>query len=136
HVRAADGVSPGEGEALLAAARGEGKELLLVLERATPRPGDTTQCHEIAIAPLAEGDLRRLLEHALPGARITAALVRDALAASSGLAGRLCSLRAQGSAGVVDMSRGPSLRALAAGVAGGDTGLPGAARALAELLCV
>jgi transcriptional regulator with GAF, ATPase, and Fis domain len=134
HVTRGDALSVEQVKALLRAAAVEGRALSLVIERGTPLGGALGL--EIALGPLAEGEVRRLLEHALPGVRASGALVREALAASGGLAGRLCRLLAHGLSAGIDVGRGPSLRAL-----GGDgdavpAELPAAARDLAELACV
>jgi transcriptional regulator with GAF, ATPase, and Fis domain len=133
HVAAGDAVSVEDARSFLQAAAIEGRALALVLERSAPLGAELGLT--LALAPLGEGELRRLLEQALPGTRASAALVREAMAATGGLAGRLCRVLARGLAAGIDVSRGSSLRALGA-EAGALEALPEAARELAELLCV
>jgi transcriptional regulator with GAF, ATPase, and Fis domain len=132
HVAEGDGVDAEQVTALLASAAVEGCALSLVLERSAPLAGVA----EVALSPLGEGEVRRLLEHALPGARVGSPLVREALAVSAGLSGRLCRVVAHGLALGLDMSRAPSLRALGAALQEGAPQLPAAARELADLLIV
>jgi tetratricopeptide (TPR) repeat protein len=134
HVTRGDAVSVEQVKALLRAAAVEGRALSLVIERSASLAGAPGLA--IALGPLAEGEVRRLLEHALPGARASGALVREALAASGGLAGRLCRLLARGLAAGIDVGRGSSLRALGSDAEAVPADLPVAARELAELSCV
>jgi serine/threonine-protein kinase PknK len=134
HVTGGDAVSADQARAVLQAADIEGRALALVLERSAPL-GDGLAV-EVALAPLGEGELRRLLEQALPGVRASAPLVREAMTVSGGLAGRLCRVLARGLAAGIDVSRGASLRALGADAQVGIDALPAPARDLAELLCV
>ncbi len=147
HVLDADAVGAADAAAALRAAYVEGRSLALVLERsdragplAQPLGGDgeLPQPHaaEVALEPLPEGDLRHLLEHALPGMRVSATLLREAMAVSGGLSGRLCRVLAQGLAASTDMSRASNLRAVGSAPAGDGAGLPEAARELAELLAI
>ena len=132
HVTDGDSVSAADADALLASAAIEGCALTLVLERSSPG----ASAHEVLLEPLGEGDVRRLLEHALPGARVGSALVREAVAVSAGLSGRLCCVVAGGLAAGQDMSRAASLRAFGTALHEGGATLPEAARDLADLLAV
>jgi serine/threonine-protein kinase PknK len=136
HVLQGDAVDAAEVAALLCASEVEGRALFLVLERTQPLAA--LNIAEVTLQPLAEGDVRRLLERALPGARITASMLREAQAVSGGLAGRLCRVLGQALAASADLGRAGSLRAL--GTAQPDSELrasvPEAARELAEVLAV
>ena len=80
--------------------------------------------------------MRRLLEHALPGVRVNAALAREAAAVSGGLSGRLCRILAHGLGQALDMSKPASFRTLAGALPEASVPLPDGARELAELLAV
>ncbi|MFI5308741.1 MAG: protein kinase, partial [Polyangiales bacterium] len=134
HLTEADAVTAAEVLAVLRAAAVEGRALHLVLERTSPLPD--LDAARVTLEPLTEGETRRLLEHALPGTRISAAHVREAQAASFGLSGRLCRVVARALSASLDMGRPASLRTAASELP--QTELPASAdaRALAELLAV
>jgi hypothetical protein len=136
HVEAADGIATSEAAAFVRAAELEGHALSLVLESSPQTPLPAGVATVIELAPLSEGELRRLVEHALPGTRVPPALMREAMAVSSGLSGRLCELLSELLRRGLDPGRPQSLRAL--GSEGSSTlpVIPGAARALVELLVV
>ncbi|HMI93260.1 MAG TPA: hypothetical protein VK509_17940, partial [Polyangiales bacterium] len=137
HVVDGDDVRAQDARALLQAAAVDGCALSLVLERCQALAGDGFVSVELVALP--EGDVRKLLEHALPGARVTAALVREALVLSGGLAGRLCAALAQALLAGADPSRPQALRALVEAASQADpslAALPPDARELAELLAV
>ena len=137
HVADGDDVRAEDARALLQAAAVDGCALGLVLERSEALAGDAFSSVELGALP--EGDVRKLLEHALPGARVSAALVREALVLSGGLAGRLCAVLAQALRAGADPSRPQALRALVETAPQADpslAALPQAARELAELLAV
>jgi transcriptional regulator with GAF, ATPase, and Fis domain len=135
HIDDADAVTSAEAAALLRAAAVEGCQLWLVLERM--RPLEPRAGAEIALHPLAEGELRRLLEQALPGVRVTAPHVREALAVSGGLSGLLCRILAQSIASGADMARAQSLRGRGTGLHDGAfAALSEPARELLELLAI
>ena len=136
HVAGGDEAEPEQAAALIRAAAIDGCTLAVVLERSAPLAGADA---EVTLAALGEGDLRKLLEHALPGTRVNAALVREALALSGGLAGRLCHVLAQALRAGSDPSRPQALRALAEATpaeAPGSAVVPAEGRELAELLAV
>jgi serine/threonine-protein kinase PknK len=146
HVTAGDGVALAAALAFAASARVVDSTATfagLVLERERELEGAAEAgVIEIKLAPLREGELRKLLEHALPGAAIPNALVQSALSISSGLSGRLCRLLSFALGQGVAIERPGALRAsaqvaaLEASSAHDDASWPEGSRALAERLCV
>jgi serine/threonine-protein kinase PknK len=134
HVLRADSVALSELHALLLAARVAGSECRVVLERSLPL--SAADVKQIAVEPLASAAVERLLRCALPAQPVKAALVREARAASGGLAARLCRLLSAVWLAGDDPSQPALLRAHAAREGEPDVRVPELARPLLELLAV
>ncbi|HEX4353511.1 MAG TPA: serine/threonine-protein kinase, partial [Polyangiales bacterium] len=134
HVLEADAIALSEVRALLLAAEVSGVECRVVLERSSPLMAADVPA--VAVEPLDASAIERLLRHALPGQPIKSALVREALAASGGLAARLCRLLAASLVAGEDPAQPTVLRSHAA-ISGKDAlAIPPALRPLVELLAV
>jgi transcriptional regulator with GAF, ATPase, and Fis domain len=143
HVTHGEQVSLANALAFAESARVDGTFAGLVLEReAAFGAGPQDDVVEIRVAALREGEVRKLLEHALPGTAVPNALVQSALAVSGGLAGRLCRMLSYALAEGVAVERPGAFRAAVstlafdATAAGDDSLWPEAGRELAELLSV
>jgi len=90
HVTRAQGADAEQARGLLLEARIDGRLVSVVLEG----DWDDTQEGDVVVAPLPREAIEQLLGDALPRTRIDDAWVDDAIAASGGLAGRLCRLLA------------------------------------------
>jgi transcriptional regulator with GAF, ATPase, and Fis domain len=134
HVLRADAVDLNEAHALLLAARVVGQECLIVLERTLPlTAADVTA---VAVERLSSAAVQELLQSALPEQPIKASLVRDATAASGGMAARLCQLLGAGLLAGADMSLSAGLRAHALRAGADDAHIPEQAWPLVQTLCV
>ena len=118
HVTAGDVISLDAALSFAASARVDGTFAGLVLERERELPGAAEAgVVEIRLGPLREGEVRKLLEHALPGAVVPNALVQSALSASSALPGRLCRVLSFAIGQGVAIERAGALRAAASAIA-------------------
>jgi len=118
---------------LVVSAAVEGAELTVIWERADALDDDDVP--HVEVGPLDEEAVRALLSEAIGDAPSTS-LVREAVAASGGLAGRLCRLLALGAKSGVRKWSGARMRELSAGRATDALSVPAEAGALSEVLAV
>ncbi|MGD8858647.1 MAG: sigma 54-interacting transcriptional regulator [Myxococcales bacterium] len=131
HLTAADAPDPSQLEAVQQAAAVEGVALWLVVEApVSPLPPERT----VELSPLPEGAVRKLLERALPGVRVTPRLLREAMEVSGGLAGRLCRLLSTCLGAGDDPAQAGALRQHAGAAEQELSGLTVEAARLSELL--
>jgi transcriptional regulator with GAF, ATPase, and Fis domain len=139
HVLEGDALTPAAAAAFVESARVDGTFAGLVIERTLAWPAEAADLPvvRVELGPLREGELRKLLEQALPGALIARSLLDEAQRVSGGLGGVLCRTLAHALRSGVAIERPGALAASVEPAARSSQGAAlGAGRELAELLCV
>ncbi len=132
HLQQGDDTPLEQALATVRAAQVAGRFCHVVLERSAQPPG---VAQTIRLSPMSEREIEQLLQLALQ-LPVKGPLLREALAVSGGLGGRLCRVLCAGLAAGDDMTRVGQLRTHAAGLVGDRPKLPERAELLAQLLSV